>query len=119
MAVATEMTGSVMSGSVVPGSMMTRFGVKNYKCLKEVDIPLTPIHVIIGQNDAGKTSLLEAMLALFRSRQKQLLYAFPGKWKGTELVFEDATTPMVELKGTFQLLETGKQTTSDIEYGLQ
>ena len=54
--------------SETAGSVMTRFGVKNYKCLKEVDIPLTPIHVIIGQNDAGKTSLLEAMLAFFRRR---------------------------------------------------
>ena len=42
-------------------SVMTRFGVKNYKCLKDVDIPLTPIHVIIGQNDAGKTSLLRVL----------------------------------------------------------
>jgi predicted ATPase len=114
MAVASEMTSSVMTGSV-----MTRFGVKNYKCLKEVDIPLTPIHVIIGQNDAGKTSLLEAMLAFFRSSQKQLLHAFPGKWKGTELVFEDAATPIVELNGTFRLLESGKQEAFEFGYGLQ
>ena len=39
---------------------LSRFGVKNYKCLGDIDIPLTPIHVLIGQNDAGKTSLLEA-----------------------------------------------------------
>ena len=41
--------------------------VNNYKCLVGVDFPLTPIHVIIGQNDSGKTNLLEAMLALSRS----------------------------------------------------
>ena len=31
---------------------LSRFGVKNYKCLGEIDIPLTPIHVIIGENDS-------------------------------------------------------------------
>jgi predicted ATPase len=41
---------------------LSRFGVTNYKCLGDIDIPLTPIHVLIGENDAGKTSLLEAML---------------------------------------------------------
>ena len=39
--------------------------VRNYKCLTNVDIPLTPFHVIIGENDSGKTSLLEAMARLY------------------------------------------------------
>src|SRR5436190_22625899 len=117
MAVATEMTGSVMSGSVVPGSMMTRFGVKNYKCLKDVDIPLTPIHVIIGQNDAGKTSLLEAMLAFFRSSKQQISEAFPGKWKGNELLFEGAETPAIEFSAGFHVVDGNKQADSDLEYG--
>ncbi len=41
--------------------MLTQFSVKNYKCLADVTLPLTPIHVLIGQNDTGKTSLLEAI----------------------------------------------------------
>src|SRR5712671_196689 len=96
------------------GSVMTRFGVTNYKCLEHVDIPLTPIHVIIGQNDAGKTSLLEAMLAFFRSSQQKLQQAFPGKWKGDELVFEKAATPMIEFQGSFQIFDSEKQTPSGI-----
>ena len=43
--------------------MIEEFYVNNYKCLVDVRLPLTPMHVIIGQNDSGKTSLLEAMLA--------------------------------------------------------
>ena len=49
---------------------LSRFGVKNYKCLGEIDIPLTPIHVLIGQNDCGKTSLLEAMAAFFATSKR-------------------------------------------------
>lgn len=43
--------------------MFTSFSVKNYKCLADVTLPLTPVHVLIGQNDTGKSSLLEAMVA--------------------------------------------------------
>jgi len=102
----------------LPGSLMTRFGVKNYKCLKDIDIPLTPIHVIIGQNDAGKTSLLQAMFALFRTSVYPLSHAFPGKWAGTDLVFEHANSPAIELRGTFQIEAIGKRPAVAFEYGL-
>jgi predicted ATPase len=74
--------------------MMTRFRVRNYKCLKDVDVPLTPIHVVIGANDAGKTSLHEAMRSLFLAAQvDDLTDAFPGNWKGRDLVWEKARDP--------------------------
>ena len=56
--------------------MLTHFKVSNYKCLVDVELPLTPIHVIIGQNDSGKTSLLEAMLALSRSAEASYRTSF-------------------------------------------
>ena len=61
---------------------LSRFGVKNYKCLGEIDIPLTPIHVLIGQNDCGKTSLLEAMAAFFATSEKPLHEVFPNAVDG-------------------------------------
>ena len=82
--------------------MMTRFGVKNYKCLGEIDIPLTPIHVLIGENDAGKTSLLEAMYALYRSSEMELSKAFAGHWTGRELVCETAPETIVDLAGDWE-----------------
>jgi predicted ATPase len=81
--------------------MMTSFHVKNYKCLRDVDLALTPIHVVIGQNDTGKTALLEAMLALHRSVQGPLSSAFSGEWIGRELVNEDAEEPWVEFDAAF------------------
>jgi len=65
---------------------LSRFGVKNYKCLGDIDIPLTPIHVLIGENDAGKTSLLEAMAAYCATYEKDLAEIFPGAWSDRELV---------------------------------
>jgi energy-coupling factor transporter ATP-binding protein EcfA2 len=52
--------------------MITRFRVQNYKALRDVTLDLTPIHVLIGPNDSGKTSILEAIATFSRS-----LYVLP------------------------------------------
>src|SRR5262249_42632334 len=77
----------------------------NYKCLVDVRIPLTPIHVIIGQNDSGKTSLLEAMLALSWSTERPLDQAFPGEWQDRDLVFEGAQKPVIQFEVRFGVEE--------------
>ena len=46
---------------------LSRFGVTDYKCLGEVDVPLTPMHVLIGPNDSGKTRFLEARAAFWQA----------------------------------------------------
>lgn len=68
--------------------MIKRLRVKNFKALRNVEIELTPIHVLIGPNDSGKTSILDALAALCRSVDHELAEAFLGAWKGTELVWE-------------------------------
>ena len=82
--------------------MLTHFKVSNYKCLVDVELPLTPIHVIIGQNDSGKTSLLEAMLALSRSAEMPLSEAFEGKWTGRELVNEQQSEPRIRFDAHYE-----------------
>jgi predicted ATPase len=81
--------------------MLNRFHVENYKCLKDVTVPLTPIHVLIGQNDAGKSSLLEALYAFFRSSDLSLAGAFSGHWLGDDLVNENAAEPQILSQGTW------------------
>jgi predicted ATPase len=67
--------------------MITRLRVKNFKALRDVEVNLTPIHVLIGPNDSGKTSILDALAAICRSVDHDLPEAFLGSWKGTELVW--------------------------------
>jgi len=67
--------------------MITKLRVKNFKALRDVEIDLTPIHVLIGPNDSGKTSILDALAALCRSMDHELADAFLWTWKGTELVW--------------------------------
>ena len=81
---------------------LSRFGVKRYKCLGDIDIPLTPIHVLIGENDAGKTSLLDAMAAFCASSENDLPQVFPGPWDGRELVLHGYSEPSIELYGEWE-----------------
>lgn len=99
--------------------MITRFRVKNYKSLTDIDIPLTPIHVIIGQNDTGKTSLLEAILAFCRSAEPRapIAKAFEGHWQGTELVSFGAEQSIVEMSARLEDPRTPGQNLR--EYGFQ
>jgi predicted ATPase len=92
--------------------MITRFSVKNYKALRDVSLDLTPMHVLIGPNDSGKTSILEAMAALCRSVDRPIAEAFGGKWEGLELVWRNEGT-LVELNAE------GNDNGSLIDYGLK
>ncbi|MCZ6678282.1 MAG: AAA family ATPase, partial [Candidatus Poribacteria bacterium] len=69
--------------------MIRRFQVENYKALRDITLNLTPIHVLIGPNDSGKTSVLEAIAALCRSVDQPLAQAFTGAWEGADLVWRN------------------------------
>ena len=76
--------------------MITRFRVQNYKALRDVTLDLTPIHVLIGPNDTGKTSILEAFSAFCRSVDHRMSDAFAGGWTGRRLVWcGQANLPIV------------------------
>ncbi len=81
--------------------MITRFRVKNYKALRDVTLDLTPIHVLIGPNDSGKTSILDAIAALCRSVDHELPQAFTGQWSGTNLVWRGENDLLVSLSVAF------------------
>src|ERR1700694_4254461 len=71
--------------------MLLYFRAENYKCLERAEFPLTPIHVLIGPNDSGKTSVLESMLAYMRSTYlTPVREALPEGWEGKELVYHGA-----------------------------
>lgn len=44
--------------------MISRIRIKNFKCLEDVDVELRPFTVLIGLNDSGKSSFLEAFWLL-------------------------------------------------------
>jgi len=82
--------------------MIKRLRVKNFKALRDVEIELTPIHVLIGPNDSGKTSILDALAALCRSVDHPLDQTFLGSWKGSELVWADDPGIPVSIEASFE-----------------
>jgi len=44
--------------------MLKRLRVRNYKSLRNVDIPLRPLTVLVGPNAAGKSNILDSLLFL-------------------------------------------------------
>jgi predicted ATPase len=77
--------------------MIERVRIQNYKALRDVTLELTPIHVLIGPNDSGKSSIFEAIAALCRSVDHPLAQAFTGAWQGRELVWQQQCEIPVEL----------------------
>lgn len=81
--------------------MIRRFGVKNFKSLRDVELELTPIHVLIGPNGSGKTSILQAIQSLARTADHPLTEAFVGRWTGTDLVWRGGLADAVTLLAEF------------------
>ncbi|MGD0383420.1 MAG: AAA family ATPase [Thermoguttaceae bacterium] len=96
---------------------LTRFGVKNYKCLGEIDIPLTPIHVLIGENDSGKSSLLEAIEIFNGSANDQLSNVLPNIWEINELICYRSQQPYIAFEGEFLVPPHDKYKDEKICYG--
>jgi predicted ATPase len=71
--------------------MIESIRIQNYKALRDVTLKLTPIHVLIGKNDSGKTSILQSITALCRSVDYSLNDSFVGRWIGHELVWQHNT----------------------------
>jgi hypothetical protein len=101
--------------------LLSWIGIRNYKCLGQIRIPLTPIHVLIGPNDAGKTSVMEAITSLYASLYKPPDELFPKPWQGRELVRFGATELAVEIFGEWDsvpIVRPGTKPAAGIRYGL-
>lgn len=70
--------------------MLQSFQIQNFKCLRDVKVDLGAFTVLIGPNDSGKTSILEALRLLGRTLDTPWSEVFTGKaaatalaWRGT------------------------------------
>ena len=78
---------------------LSRFRVRGYKCLEDVELPLTPIHVLTGQSDSGKTSLLEAISAFYGRLKSPAVQWLPAVVHPRELVTHGISSPTIDLAG--------------------
>ena len=62
--------------------MLTKFSLENYRCFEKTEIQFKELSVVVGKNNAGKSTLIEALriLALVVSRCKHINYTLPPDW---------------------------------------
>jgi predicted ATPase len=60
--------------------MLTRAEIKGFKCLHDVSVELGPFNVLIGPNDSGKSSFLQALGEIQRAL---LITQLHSTWAGT------------------------------------
>lgn len=64
----------------MPRRFVERVRIRNFRCIKEVEFPLTPLHALIGPNDSGKSTILDAVKAISeRSSHVGEVTAFLGE----------------------------------------
>lgn len=59
---------------------INRIALKNFKCFKKVDVNLSKITLLTGENSSGKSSLLYGLLAIFQSKDFPFYLSPNGKY---------------------------------------
>lgn len=67
--------------------MINQISVKNFKALRDVTVDLERFTVLIGPNDTGKSSFLEALFAIAESKRSPVSHCFWSSWQERELVY--------------------------------
>lgn len=74
--------------------MIKSLRIRNFKCLRDVSVELDGFTVLIGKNDTGKTSLLEALF-LLGALTRQDERVFGGAWSVPALLSADAANARI------------------------
>lgn len=80
--------------------IISRLGLKNFKCFEDLDLCFAPLTLLCGLNGMGKSTVIQALLAWHDSMRGESL-ALDGQadlGTGRDVLYEGATTDFVELK---------------------
>ncbi|MCH7872609.1 MAG: AAA family ATPase, partial [Planctomycetes bacterium] len=67
--------------------MLQELQINNFRCLREVNVPLRPLTVLVGPNDSGKTAALRALEYLVGVRNLEPF----DRWRGDQHVEPSVT----------------------------
>ena len=85
--------------------MLSKLHVRNFKCLYDVTVDLDPFTILIGPNDSGKSSFVDAVQSLGRLAKEQI----PQVFNGTHTI-----TNIVSLKEVGRAIEGGRSKGSPV-----
>ena len=69
---ASAVVASVAATTPQSGVFVKEVRIRNYRCLRAVDVELDALTILIGQNNSGKTSFLNALFAAIGAGQRGL-----------------------------------------------
>jgi predicted ATPase len=58
--------------------MLNSLNIENFRCIRGTRFSLAPLTVLIGPNDSGKTTILDAIQRLGRLTTRELVHVFSG-----------------------------------------
>lgn len=82
--------------------MLKKIRVQNFKAIADCTLELSPLHLLIGPNDSGKTSFLEAIAAVSRSLDHQAAATFLGRWSGQQLIHAGSSESKVAFEAVVE-----------------
>lgn len=82
--------------------MLARLHVQNFKCLRDVDVAFDPFTVLIGPNDSGKSSILDALRILGRTMREPLADIFRGDDEWRHLAWKQSSVTSFALEAGFK-----------------
>lgn len=74
--------------------LINSLGLKNFKCFEELDVEFAPITLLTGANSSGKSSLINAILAVLQTEQFPFYLSPNGKYVNMgsfeEIIFKNS-----------------------------
>lgn len=67
--------------------MLKKIKLENYRCYNKHEIEFRDLSIVVGKNNAGKSTLIEALrlISITTKRFKNLIFSSPPKWTGFPL----------------------------------
>ncbi|HEV7223548.1 MAG TPA: AAA family ATPase [Pirellulales bacterium] len=89
--------------------MITKMRVERFRAINDAAVRLGPFNVLIGRNDSGKTSFLEAVYALSNSTRSPIAESFWSPWRGKKNLIHNGQGDSVHFTAD---LNAAKQTSA-------
>src|SRR6266576_644809 len=62
--------------------MLTKLELENFRCFGQHTVPLRPTTIVVGRNNAGKSTVVEALrlVSIIENRYQSLTFSTPPDW---------------------------------------
>ena len=83
--------------------MITRLRVRNFKSLREIDLPLGPLNVFVGPNMAGKSNILDVLEFLYQvffpeANAQGISYALAQRGGPSEVLWKGGEDKLISIR---------------------